>query len=335
MDLFDRLLVWYGEHKRDLPWRHGRDAYGVWVSEIMLQQTRAQAVAPYYLRFMEALPSVSALAAVDDDALYKLWQGLGYYSRARNLKRAVVMVTERFGGVIPADFETLLTLPGVGAYTAGAIASIAYGARVPAVDGNVLRVYARLTDDDRDVLTAAYKKEVFERLRERMPADGGAFNQAMMDLGATVCLPNGDPLCARCPLASGCLGYQNGRAAALPVRHAKKERRIERKTVFVLENGGSFLIGKRLDTGLLAGLYELPNLPGHLTQAEINAALTAWELRPQSEIAVYAMTHIFTHIEWHMQVVRATVARHAPAPYRWYDGAQALPTAFMKCLNPK
>ena len=309
MDLFTPLLAWYAENKRDLPWRRTRDPYAVWVSEIMLQQTRAQAVIPYFQRFLEALPDVKALAA------------------------AVVM--DSFSGLIPKEYGQLLTLPGVGAYTAGAIASIAYGARVPAVDGNVLRVYARLTDNAQDVLSPAYKKQVFAELSSRMPADGGTFNQAMMDLGATVCIPNGLPLCGSCPLATACLGHANGHAAALPVRHAKKARTVEEKTVFVLESEGSFLVGKRGKTGLLANLYELPNLPGILTQAAVNAALTAWGLRPLSEIAVYAATHVFTHREWHMQVVRTAVPHTAPPPYQWYDGTQSLPTAFRKCLMPE
>lgn len=335
MDLFAPLPVWYAENKRDLPWRHTRDPYRIWVSEIMLQQTRATAVIPYYTRFLEALPDVFSLAAVTDDVLYKLWQGLGYYSRAKNLKRAAIVVVDRFGGVIPSDLDALLTLPGVGAYTAAAIASFAYGARVPAVDGNLLRVYARLTDNDSDILSPAYKKQVYEKLCAQMPDDGALFNQAMMDLGAGICIPNGAPDCDACPLQKNCLGCQSGRASLLPVRHAKKARRIEEKTVFVLENDGSFLIGKRPKTGLLANLYELPNRDGHLSQQGVNDALSAWGLRPLSEIAVYSVTHIFTHIEWRMQVVRVTIARTAPAPYRWYDGTQSLPTAFSKCLKAK
>lgn len=333
MEAFENLIVWYGGNKRDLPWRRTHDAYAVWVSEIMLQQTRAQAVIPYYNRFLLALPDIGALAAVDDDALYKLWQGLGYYSRAKNLKRAAGTVLEKYGGRIPDRYETLRTLPGIGPYTAGAIASIAYGERVPAIDGNVLRVMARLFDDDADITAAATKKRVFGQLFSDMPDDAGAFNQAMMDLGACVCLPSGAPLCDRCPLREACLAYMRGRQTLLPVRAEKRPRRVQQKTVFVLGRGGSFLVRRRGPDGLLANLFELPNVDGFLDADAAAKALSSLGLRITGELSVYERVHLFTHIEWRMRVYCADVIfGKMPEGCLIYDPAMSLPSAFSVCL---
>jgi len=286
------LLAWYSEHKRDLPWRGGHDAYRTWVSEIMLQQTRAEAVKAYFTRFVDALPAVEDLAAVDDDRLLKLWEGLGYYSRARNLKRAAQVIVGEHGGMIPSSPEALLKLPGVGLYTAGAIASIAWGVPVPAVDGNVLRVCARLAADPADIALDKTRREVSARLLRVMPGDRpGDFNQALMELGACVCLPK-SPRCDNCPLINDCLAHAQGLVHALPVKSPKKPRRIEERQLLILRFGDKLALRRRPPKGLLAGLWELPGafeIPGELILSRESAGRAV---------------HIFTHIEWHMTAER-------------------------------
>ena len=332
MEYVDLLMDWYPGHHRDLPWRKTHDPYAIWVSEIMLQQTRVAAVIPYYERFIGELPDVSALAAVSDDRLLRLWQGLGYYSRAKNLKRAAGIVADRYAGRMPDTYESLLTLPGIGSYTAGAIASIAYGVRVPAVDGNVLRVYARIMNDPSDVGDPAVKGRVFDELSAVMPLDAGMFNQALMELGATVCVPNGQPLCGCCPLASVCKAREAGTAGLLPNKRAKKTRTIENRTVFALYDQGAPLLLKRPDRGLLAGLYELPNVSGTLSTAEALEWLTAHGLHPTGDLLSYSAKHVFTHIEWHMRVYAASVAGEGVDSFVRSDGSQSIPTAFSICL---
>lgn len=332
MDWMNDLIQWYKADHRDLPWRRTRDPYAIWLSEIMLQQTRVAAVVPYYERFLHELPTVRDLAAVDDDRLMKLWQGLGYYSRARNLKRAAVEIVERFGGALPGTYAALLTLPGVGAYTAGAIASIAFGERVPAVDGNVLRVMARLCDDPRNILDPHTKDDVFAALQANFPDEPGTFNQAMMELGAMVCTPK-SPQCELCPVRTSCRALQNGTVQTRPVREKKQTRAVEQMTVFVLRTNGGFLIRKRPDTGLLAGLYELPHVAGCLEPDAAANALTALGVRPTGAITRYDRKHVFTHKEWHMRVYAAEISPAVPEGWLVYDGSQSLPTAFAVCLD--
>ncbi len=333
MKFVEPLLAWYAASHRDLPWRRTQDPYAIWVSEIMLQQTRVAAVVPYYERFLLAYPTVTALAQAQDEQLFKLWQGLGYYTRARNLKRAAQCVIEKHAGVMPHTYETLLTLPGIGSYTAAAIASIAFSERVPAVDGNVLRVFARLFDDDGDVTLPATKRRVFDALLAAFPKDAGACNQALMELGACVCVPNGTPLCDACPLAACCLAKQNGTVALRPVKTPKRKRTVVFMTVFVLRCGERFLVRKRPDSGLLASLYELPNVTGTRNAEEIQSAWTAMGVHPVGDITLFARKHIFTHIEWQMQVVTTEISDALPAGWVWYDGSQSLPTAFSVCLS--
>ena len=293
------LLQWFRARARSLPWRDDPRPYYVWVSEIMLQQTRVAAVMPYFSRFISALPNVRALAAVDDDALMKLWEGLGYYSRARNLKKAALLIVEKHRGTIPRDFYELLALPGIGRYTAGAIASISYGQRIPAVDGNVLRVVSRLTASREDILRDATKRAMEDALAEIMPKDAGLFNQAMMELGALVCLPR-TAHCEECPLASLCRAHAEGLENELPVKAAKKERRVEDRTVLLIEQNEKFAVAKRPKRGLLADLWEFPNLPGEKKRAEILALCKNAGLSVQSARRMKAARHIFTHIEWRL-----------------------------------
>ena len=292
------VIAHYRRCGRPLPWRDSPTPYHVWISEIMLQQTRIEAVIPYYHRFLSALPTVSDLAAVDEEDLLKLWQGLGYYTRARNLKKAAQIVVSEFGGELPDDAALLRKLPGIGDYTAGAIASIAYGKPEPAVDGNVLRVAMRLTGCEADVLQPQTKKAVTEALRAIYPvgADAGALTQGVMELGETVCLPNGAPLCPICPLASLCNAHQTHREEQLPNRSEKKARRIENRTVLRLCCGETIALRKRPAKGLLANLWELPNELGTLTEAEVRRRYPdALAIEPLPEAR-----HIFTHVEWHM-----------------------------------
>ena len=332
MDWKDDLINWYTASHRDLPWRGTRDPYRIWLSEIMLQQTRVAAVVPYYERFLSELPTVAALAGADDDRLLKLWQGLGYFSRAKNLKRAAMLIESEYEGRVPDRYEKLIKLPGIGSYTAGAIASIAFGERVPAVDGNVLRVMARKNADPRDIADPRTKDAVFSELKQQMPSDPGTFNQAMMELGACVCVPNGEPLCDRCPIQKHCKAYRTNAVSSYPNKSKKPKRTIEQMTVFVLKKGDAFLIRKRPEEGLLGGLYELPNLPGRLTPMDAADAIGAMGLRAIGPIAQVERKHLFTHREWQMRVFAVETEGDAPNGLLWYDGTQSLPTAFRICI---
>lgn len=331
-----RLLDWYAANARDLPWRRTTEAYPVWISEVMLQQTRVEAVRGYWTRFLAALPTVRDLSEAEDDRLMKLWEGLGYYSRARNLKRAARQVVERFGGAFPTDYAALLSLPGVGEYTAGAVASICFGVPVPAVDGNVLRVMARLEDDDADVLDPAVRRAVRARLLACIPPERpGAFNQALMELGATVCTPAGAPRCADCPLHEDCRARAAGREQLLPVRGARRARRGEERTVFVLRGPSGAPAGyRRPAEGLLASLWQLPDAPGLLDAAQAAARLDAWGAEPLGEWRFYERRHLFTHVEWRMRVCALPVALD-PLPEGWVwldDAVHSLPAAYRVCL---
>jgi len=335
-DLFSELpaaiLPWYEENKRDLPWRQDREAYHVWLSEIMLQQTRVEAVKGYYARFLEKMPTISALAEADDDLLHKLWEGLGYYSRVRNLKKAARAVVERHNGVFPGEYEKVLALPGIGEYTAGAICSIAFDLPTPAVDGNVLRVVSRLTADDTPIDDPAYKRQVRSALAEVYPAEAGAFTQALMELGATLCGPNWKPRCEECPCKAFCRGALEGTAEQFPVKSARKARRVEEKTVFILSCDGSYALEKRPDRGLLAGLWQFPNCSGKLNMDEALSAVEKMGLAPREVHRQVERKHIFTHIQWEMNGIYLEVA--APdGGFRWFTAEQirqeaALPTAF-------
>ncbi len=326
------LLPWYEENKRTLPWRQDRDPYRIWLSEIMLQQTRVEAVKGYYVRFLEKLPTVQALAQCDDDVLHKLWEGLGYYSRVRNLKKAAQVIMERHGGVFPRTYEEILALPGIGDYTAGAVCSIAFDLPRAAVDGNVLRVVSRLTEDDTPIDLPSYKREVRENLEAIYPERAGDFTQALMELGATVCGPNRKPDCESCPCRAFCMGAGHGTAEQLPVRLPKKGRREEKMTVFILECDGKYALRKRKDKGLLAGLWEFPNAAGHLSVQETLTAVEKMGLHPREILRQVEKKHIFTHIEWKMQGAYLTVAEPG-GDFVWLTAEQvsenaALPTAF-------
>ncbi len=312
--IVEPLIEWFEKEKRILPWRSNSveegnpDAYYVWISEIMLQQTRVEAVKEYFRRFITELPTVKALAEVEEDKLLKLWEGLGYYNRARNLQKAAKIIMTEYNGELPADYEALLSLPGIGSYTAGAIASQAYGLSEPAVDGNVLRVTKRLAGSYDDISKASVKKELEQILKKVMPKEAsegehnrpGAFNQALMELGAIVCIPNGKPLCEKCPIKEQCVAYVKDIAMELPVKPSKKARKIEDKTVLIIEYQGKYAIHQRGNKGLLAKLWELPNIEEKLSIPKMEKLLTENGILDYKMGLLGEAKHIFSHIEWHM-----------------------------------
>ena len=337
LEALPRVLdAWYQTSRRVLPWREQPEPYRVWVSEIMLQQTRVQAVLPYFERFIRALPDVGSLARAEEDVLNKLWEGLGYYSRVRNMHAAAQIIMAEHQGVIPCEFEKLRALPGIGEYTAGAIASIAYQKRVPVVDGNVLRVLSRILASRGDILDGRVKKQYWRMLMEILPDQRpGDFNQAMMELGAMVCLPNGAPACAGCPARELCAARARSVEQELPVKAAKKPRPSQQMTVLVVVSGnGRVLLRKRAEKGLLAGLWEFPNLPGALDEAGVRAALAAMGLAPEQVAPCGTARHVFTHKRWDMTGYLVRVGQESPvagcvwASRKELVGTYPVPSAF-------
>ena len=326
------LLPWYRENKRDLPWRADRHPYHIWLSEIMLQQTRVEAVKGYYARFLDALPTIESLATCDDDLLHKLWEGLGYYSRVRNLKKAAQVIMNQHDGVFPEPYEDILALPGIGDYTAGAVSSIAFNQKTPAVDGNVLRVLSRLRNDPTPIDLPETKKQVRALLTEIYPEEAGDFTQALMELGATLCGPNWKPRCQECPCREICTGFQAGTAETLPVKSPKKKKRQEDRTVFIFSCDGKYALEKRPNKGLLAGLWQFPNTDGHLDTSHALATAETWGLIPREIYREVDRKHIFTHIVWNMRGIYLEVKEPAGNFY-WMTEEEintqaALPTAF-------
>lgn len=297
----DPLVKWFRANKRDLPWRRRMDAYRVWISEIMLQQTRVEAVKPYYERFLKELPDVKALAEVPEERLLKLWEGMGYYSRARNLKKAAIQIMDNFDGRFPDRYEDIRSLKGIGSYTAGAIASFVYNIPKPAVDGNVFRVVTRMLADADDITRASTRTKIESMLEEVIPGEAaGDFNQSLIELGAIVCLPNGEPKCSLCPVRDLCRSFAEGTQREYPVKKKAKDRRIEKRTVFLFCDGSAVAIRKRESKGLLAGMYEFPNVEGHLKRQEAIEYARSLGLAPVRVKKLDSAKHIFSHVEWHM-----------------------------------
>lgn len=337
-EIGEALLAWYPSHARDLPWRKDKNPYHVWLSEIMLQQTRVEAVKDYYARFLEALPTVQDLAQVEDDRLLKLWEGLGYYNRARNLKKAAITVVNDMDGHFPDTYEGILALAGIGEYTAGAIGSICFDLQTPAVDGNVLRVYTRLMEDASNIDKQSTKKQIREQL---MPVyskgDCGMLTQAWMELGATICLPNGAPKCEECPLRELCLARQHGSWQEYPVRDEKKSRRKEDRTVLILQCDDRIAVRKRPRSGLLSGMWEFPNVEGRLGEQEVANLATQWQVAPEQMQMNYGYTHVFSHVEWRMTAYYLTCKEMCEA-FKWVtpeemDAEVAMPSAFRPFLQ--
>lgn len=343
-EMQEPLLSWYLQNARELPWRSNPSPYRVWISEIMLQQTRVEAVKPYFARFMEELPTVEALSRAEDEKLMKLWEGLGYYSRVRNLRRAAQVIMDKYGGSLPSQPDELKKLPGIGNYTAGAVASIAYGVPEPAVDGNVLRVVTRVLRCYENIDLPPVRRAVENALRLIMPTERpGDYNQALMELGATVCLPNGAPKCTQCPLRALCGARRCHVISELPVRSEKKKRRVEDLTVFVLirETAPGIYqtaLRQRPGTGLLAGLWEFPHTGGTRTEDELSCLPGQWNVRPVQLLEKRTAKHIFTHIEWHMTGYLLKVEAGNDTPFTWADskalsGVYAVPSAFSAFLE--
>ena len=327
------LLKWFIQNRRMFPWRQDKDPYHVWVSEIMLQQTRIEAAKEYYIRFMKELPDVQSLCDASQEKLLKLWEGLGYYNRAKNLHKAAKAIVEQYSGHFPDHYRDLLKLSGIGEYTAGAIASICFGEKVPAVDGNVLRVLSRILGSDKNVLLPEVKKEMTALLCAVMPEEAGDFNEALMELGETVCLPNGAPDCDHCPLQKFCIAYEKDLTKELPVRIKKQTRTTEYMTVLlIVSSQGHIALEKRTEKGLLSGMYQLPNLSGRAEIDSIAVILEQWHLKVLSIEELGEAKHIFTHKEWRMKGVRVVTENESEC-FLWASKEDLhekypLPTAF-------
>ncbi len=327
------LLSWYRANKRDLPWRKNPTAYRVWVSEIMLQQTRVEAVREYYLRFMQELPCVEALAVCEEEKLLKLWEGLGYYSRVRNMQKAARVLVSLYGGEFPKDLDSLKALPGIGSYTAGAISSIAFGQRAAAVDGNVFRVAARLEENPTPISDGKYRKYLENTLADVYPEEGRAcaeFTQSLFELGALICKPK-NPDCDACPLHSLCRANAHGTQGLFPVLPQKKEKRQEDVAVFLIETPQGFCIRRR-EQGVLRGMNELPS---QILESAPEHILNEWGMYEFTEVSRKSYTHIFTHIRWDITCVWV---RAESAPFDAYSLEEiektiSLPTAFKQCLG--
>lgn len=331
--MFEALIPWYEAHKRELPWRQDREPYHVWLSEIMLQQTRVEAVKEYYRRFLTTLPTIADLAEAPEEQILKLWEGLGYYNRVRNLQKAAQTICADYAGVFPSEYAQIRSLSGIGDYTAGAIASICFDAPTPAVDGNVLRVYSRLLADDANIDLQTTKKRITRKLQETYPRKNpGIATQALMELGATVCVPNGAPRCDVCPVAEICQARKQDTWRNLPVRSEKKKRKIVDKTVFILLTEDTVALHKRSASGLLAGMWEFPNVDVKLDKQEAVTQVTGWQAEPVDLLMQTSYTHIFSHVEWHMTAYYIR-CRRTNKKWKWVtkeslDETYALPSAF-------
>lgn len=331
--MFEALIPWYEAHKRELPWRQDREPYHVWLSEIMLQQTRVEAVKEYYRRFVTALPTIPDLAEAPEEQILKLWEGLGYYNRVRNLQKAAQTICAEYTGVFPSGYAQIRSLSGIGDYTAGAIASICFDAPTPAVDGNVLRVYSRLLADDANIDLQTTKKRITRKLQETYPQKNpGIATQALMELGATVCVPNGAPRCDVCPVAEICQARKQDTWRNLPVRSEKKKRKIVDKTVFILLTEDTVALHKRSTSGLLAGMWEFPNVDAKLDKQAAVTQVTGWQAEPLDLLMQTSYTHIFSHVEWHMTAYYIR-CRKTNKKWKWVtkeslDETYALPSAF-------
>ena len=329
------LLDWYEKNKRILPWREKiPNPYHVWLSEIMLQQTRIEAVKKYYERFVMQLPTIEELAKVEEERLLKLWEGLGYYNRARNLKKAAQIIVDKYDGKMPDKWEELQKLPGIGEYTAGAIGSICFGLKVPAVDGNVLRVISRIIGSKENVLLPETKKKITKLLQGNMPEEAGKWNEALMELGEIICLPNGKPLCELCPIQNMCKAKKENVVNLIPDRVKEQKRKIEEKTVFIFQCENKIAIQKRADEGILAGMYEFPHIEGKKKEEEIATILKKWNIQNFILREKRHSKHKFTHKQWNMIAYYIQV-KEINTNWEWVTPKQleekyAMPTAFKK-----
>ena len=332
------LIEWFQKEKRDLPWRKTNDSYKIWISEIMLQQTRVETVKEYYKHFLSELPTLHDLAKVKDDKLLKLWEGLGYYSRAKNLKKCAIEIAEKGLQELPRDYEELKKLPGIGPYAAGSIGSIAYNLKTPAIDGNVLRVMTRLLEDERDIMKSSIRKEYFQILQQIMPENTRDFTESLMELGALICLPNGIPKCQECPISFLCQSYSHQSMLNYPNKKKELQRKIEQKTIIILEYNQKFALQKRPEQGLLASLYEFYNVSGKLTKKELKEQLKKDKIEYAEVIALNESKHIFSHLEWEMIGYFVHCKKRPKKQFVWASKEEiknkySLPNAYSKYIK--
>ena len=334
IQIVQSIVAWYQEQEKNLPWKQDKKPYHEWISEIMLQQTRIEAVKKYYIRFMEQLPKIQDVANASEEQLLKLWEGLGYYSRVKNIKKAAIQIMQEYQGKMPTNYIELIKLPGIGEYTAGAIASISYGEKVPAVDGNVLRVISRVLASKENILLPETKKDITNKLQEIMPEEAGDFNEGLMELGEKIGIPNRIPICTKCPIQKYCTAYKENLITEIPVRIKKQNRKIEKRTVFILKYKNEIAINKRAKTGILANLYEFPNILGEVTEQEIPQILEQWNVQFKNIKMKKSAKHIFTHIQWDMIAYEIEV-KNKNVIWTWVTEQEMekhypLPTAFKK-----
>ncbi|MDX9975736.1 MAG: A/G-specific adenine glycosylase [FCB group bacterium] len=340
------LLEWYGREARDLPWRRTRDPYAIWLSEILLQQTRVDQGLPYYERFIAAFPTVAALAAADEERVLKAWEGLGYYARARNMQKAARVILNERNGLLPATLEEWQSLPGVGRYTAGAVASIAYGVRAPVLDGNVKRVLSRLLDVEESIDDPAMTEALWERAATLVPRDApGDFNQGMMELGARICVPRG-PRCGECPVRKHCLAFQLGTQELRPVRKARKAVPFHETVGLIIRRNGRYLLAKRPAKGLLSGLWEFPGgkvEPGE-SHADALHRIAREHLGVEVKVGgvVAVVDHAYSHLKVRLSLYACALAKGTPKAnahddLRWVPRGQfdlyAFPNVNRKILH--
>ncbi|MCI8575337.1 MAG: A/G-specific adenine glycosylase [Bacilli bacterium] len=337
-EIVDPLLNWFQKEKRDLPWRHTNDSYKIWISEIMLQQTRVETVITYYKRFTKALPNLKSLSEVEEDQLLKLWEGLGYYSRAKNLKKCAKIIIMNNKTELPRDYDSLLKLPGIGPYAAGSIGSIAYGLKTPAIDGNVLRVMTRLHEDDRDILNIKVRQDYYKKIQQIMPEDTRNFTESLMELGALICLPKGSPLCERCPVSFFCQSYHHQTMLNYPIKKKEIKRRIEEKTIIILQYQDYYAIQKRKANGLLASMYEFCNISYKLNEEELKKWLKKQKIIFQKVKDLGTTKHIFSHLEWQMNGFWVECRMKPEIDFFWVKKEElktkySIPNAYIKYLN--
>ena len=314
--IVDPLLKWYLENKRMLPWRKTKDPYRIWISEIMLQQTRIEAVIPYYERFMRRLPDISSLASINEDELLKLWEGLGYYNRARNLKKAALIIMKDYNGIFPDTYEEIKKLPGIGEYTASAIASICFNEQTLTVDGNVLRVLARVKEDKRNVDLIRTKKEVRKELEKIIPEDSGNFNESLMELGEVICLPNTTPKCEICPIKAFCKANLHQSWNKFPKKGEKNSKKELFYTILLMSFKDEYAIIKRNEKQILHSLWEFPNLEGKLSKKEVEEYLKSLNIKDTKIKEGISSKHIFTHQIWYLTSFEIEVT-NKPAYFTW------------------
>lgn len=341
-DFTIKVIKHYSKNKRKLPWRDDPQPYKIWVSEIMAQQTRIETVIDYFNRFMKSYPTIDELANTPLDSVLKSWEGLGYYSRAKNLHKAAKIIVEEYGGIFPNDKKTLLSLPGIGPYTAAAILSIAFNQCEPAIDGNFIRIAARIMKYDeppRNAKGLKFQQEFWGSLIcIEAPGD---FNQGIMDIGSRICRPNGEPLCSSCPLSFTCLSYQEGNPLDYPIKIKKKPRKTIDKTILLLKLEDKFLFRKRPEDGLLSGLWEFPHLKGNLTEKKVLDFLNSKGYRGIKIEKGPNYNHIFSHREWHMTSYLINldpfVVMETPKNMKWLNLKElenyTIPTAFKPFLE--